>query len=107
VANVLLASFFLHQSQLVEHGNLIVKGDYNAHNVRTRNLSGKTIAGRIFLFLTHGDAHEHVLHHTLVKIYSRPFPGSVPLPRGAVWITMGEFLGVLRDMVLGRVKVQK
>jgi uncharacterized membrane protein len=58
-------------------------------------------------FLTHGDAYEHVLHHTLVNIYSRPFPGSVPLPKGAVWITMGEFLGVLRDMVLGCVKVQK
>ncbi len=107
LANLLLDSIILHQSQLVEHGNLIVDGDYAARNVRTRNLSNRTVAGRIFLFLTHGDSREHVLHHTQVNVYTRPFPGVVPLPKGAVWITMGQYMRVLLDMVLGRVRVEK
>jgi fatty acid desaturase len=106
-ANVLLDSIFLHLSQLVEHGNLIVEGNYKTRNLRTRNLRNKGAAARVFLFLTHGDSHEHVLHHTSVKVYSRPFPGSLPMPEGAVWISFGDFLLVLWDMLRGRVNVQK
>jgi hypothetical protein len=106
-ANLLLDSFFLHQSQLVEHGNLIVEGDYKTRNIRTRNLRRKGIAAKVFLFLTHGDSHEHVLHHTHVQVYARPFPGYVPLPEGAVWITFGQYLGVLWDMVRGKLEVLK
>ncbi len=97
-----LGSFILHHSQLVEHGNLIVAGDWSQRNVKTRNLRHRTLPEKLFLFLTHGDSREHVLHHTLTKVYSRPFPGRVPLPEGAVVISLGEYLGVLGDMLLGQ-----
>ena len=97
-------SFLLHQSQLVEHGNLIVKGEWNVRNLRTRNLRRRTPAEKLFLFLTHGDAAEHVLHHTMVKVHSRPFPGSTPLPAGAVVVSMADHLKVLASMLAGRIE---
>jgi fatty acid desaturase len=97
-----LGSFFLHQSQLVEHGNLIVAGEWSQRNLKTRNLRRRTLLERVFLFLTHNDSREHVLHHTLVRVYSRPFPGRVPLPPQAVVVSLREYLGILGDMVLGR-----
>ncbi len=96
-----LGSFILHQSQLVEHGNLIVPGDFHERNIKTHNLSSKTLAGKLFLFLTHNDSREHVLHHTLVRVYSRPFPGAVPLPENAVVITFGDYLKILGGILLG------
>lgn len=97
-----LGSFFLHQSQLVEHGNLIVDGEWSQRNLKTRNLRRRTLLEKAFLFLTHNDSREHVLHHTLVRVYSRPFPGRVPLPPQAVVISLREYLGILGDMLLGR-----
>ncbi len=99
-------SFLLHHSQLVEHGNLIVKGEWNVRNLRTRNLRRRTPAEKLFLFLTHGDAAEHVLHHTQVKVHSRPFPGAIPLPAGAVVITLREYLNILASMLAGHVEEQ-
>ncbi len=46
--------------------------------IKTRNLWRAGLPEKIFLSLTHGDSQEHVLHHTLVGVYSRPFPGKVP-----------------------------
>jgi fatty acid desaturase len=100
--NVWVDSFILHQSQLVEHGNLIVEGDYHKRNVKTRNLRRKGIAAWIFLFLTHWDCGEHVLHHTKTNIYTRPFPGYLPLPKGSVYVTFGQYLKLLWNMLLGR-----
>lgn len=97
-------SFLLHLSQLVEHGNLIVTGEWSVRNLRTRNLRRRTLAEKLFLFLTHGDAAEHVLHHTMVKVHSRPFPGSIPLPEQAVVISMKDFLKVLASMLAGRIE---
>ncbi len=97
-----LGSLLLHHSQLAEHGNLIVDGDWNQRNIRTRNLSPKGFAARTFLFFTHGDSREHVLHHTLTPVYSRPFPGQVPMPEHANVITLGEYARILGDMLLGR-----
>ena len=96
-------SFVLHQSQLVEHGNLIVEGDFHRRNMRSRNLKPSGIAEKLFLFLTHNDSREHVLHHTLTNVYSRPFPGTVPLPEGAVMITLREYFQILQRMLAGRV----
>ena len=101
VLQIWFGSFILHQSQLVEHGNLIVEGDFKERNIRTHNLSDRTLAGKLFLFLTHNDSHEHVLHHTLVRVYSRPFAGAIPLPGDAVVITFGEYLKILWGMLLG------
>jgi fatty acid desaturase len=99
-----LGSFFLHQSQLVEHGNLIVEGDFRQRNARTRNLKPSGIPEKAFLFLTHNDSREHVLHHTMTTVHSRPFPGVIPLPENAVSITMGEYFMILWRMLTGEVK---
>jgi fatty acid desaturase len=107
IASIWINSFFLHHSQMMEHANLIVEGDYNTRNIRTRNLSDKGVAEKIFLFFTHGDTREHVLHHTLVNIYSRPFPGKVPMPTSSVYIDFKGYLGILAEMLSGIVPVIK
>jgi hypothetical protein len=101
--NFWLSSFFLHQSQLVEHGNLIVDGPLKAQNLRTRNMRSVGILERVFLFLTHNDSREHVLHHTMSSVHSRPFPGTIPLPEGAVQISLGGYLRILGQMLVGKV----
>jgi fatty acid desaturase len=107
IASIWINSFFLHHSQMMEHANLIVEGDYNSRNIRTRNLSDKGAAEKLFLFFTHGDTREHVLHHTLVNIYSRPFPGKVPMPAESVYIDLKGYLGILAEMLYGTVPVIK
>jgi fatty acid desaturase len=102
ILNLWLHSFCLHQSQLVEHGNLIVEGSLERRNVLTRNLKPAGLLEKIFLLMTHGDSREHVLHHTRVGTHSRPFPGRLPLPEGAVEITIPEYAGLLFDMVTGK-----
>ena len=97
-----LGSFFLHQSQLVEHGNLFVEGTFKERNLYTRNLKPAGLAEKIFLFLTHNDSREHVLHHTHTRIHTRPFPGAIPMPPEAVWITMGDYLRILGRMLVGK-----
>lgn len=97
-------SFLLHHSQLVEHGNLIVQGEWRVRNLRTRNLRRRTLAEKMFLLLTHGDAAEHVLHHTMVKVHSRPFPGAIPLPAEAVVISLRDYLKILASMLAGRIE---
>lgn len=100
IFNLWLCSFILHHSQLVEHGNLIVNGSYQERNIKTRNLRNRGLFERIFLFLTHNDSREHVLHHTMVTVYSRPFPGKVPMPEEAVYISFKDYLQILWDMLL-------
>jgi fatty acid desaturase len=102
-----LNSFFLHQSQLVEHGNLIAEGTWDKRNILTRNLKPSWPLEKLFLFMTHGDSQEHVLHHTQVGIHSRPFPGRLPLPAGAVEIDLGDYMEVLGEMVTGKETVLK
>ena len=97
--NVWICSFMLHQSQLIEHGNVIGEGDWNVRNLLTRNLNSDGILEKLFLFMTHGDSREHVLHHTLVKVYSRPFPGKVPMPEKAVYIRLKSYLPILWGML--------
>jgi len=99
VGTIWICSITLHHSQLVEHGNLIGEGDWNVRNLLTRNLNSKGIFEKIFLFLTHGDSREHVLHHTLVKVFSRPFPGKITLPEKAVYINFQGYLSILWAMV--------
>ena len=102
--SMLINSFILHASQLVEHGNLIVEGDFNERNIWTRNLEPSGWPEKVFLFLTHGDSREHVLHHTLTPQYLRPFPGRAPMPDKAVYITLGDYFRILADMFRGRVQ---
>ncbi len=97
--NFWLCAFFIHQTQMIEHAGLITKGDWNQRNVTTRNLRADGIAEKLFLWLTHNDVREHTLHHTVVKIYSRPFPGKVPMPQEAVYVSMTQYLAILRQML--------
>jgi hypothetical protein len=99
--NIWLGSFFLHQSQLVEHGNLIVAGEFKQRNICTRNLKPDGLFEKMFLFLTHNDSREHVLHHTLTSVHSRPFPGVIPMPEQAVFITLKDHLRNLGCMLRG------
>lgn len=99
VISLWICSFMLHQSQLIEHGNLIIQGDWNVRNLLTRNLKSDGIPEKIFLFLSHGDSREHVLHHTLVKVYSRPFPGKIPMPEKAIYIDLKSYLSILWEML--------
>ncbi|HEG44620.1 MAG TPA: hypothetical protein ENH94_11295 [Phycisphaerales bacterium] len=94
-----LGSFIIHQAQLIEHGNVIVEGDYHERNMAARNLKNDTVFEKLFHFLTHGDTHEHVLHHTVVAVYSRPFPGKLPMPDDAVYISLKDHIGNLWGMV--------
>jgi hypothetical protein len=102
LVSIWLNSFLLHHSQLIEHGNLYVEGTLDRRNVWTRNLRNDGLLEKIFLFFTHGDSQEHVLHHTLTKYYLRPFTGTVPLPEQAVSITLRDYLGILGRMLAGQ-----
>jgi hypothetical protein len=86
----------------VEHSNNIVEGEWEERSLKTRNLRRSGVLERLFLFLTHGDSQEHVLHHTLVQVYSRPFPGMVPIPENAVFIPLGDYAQILGDMITCR-----
>lgn len=97
--NLWICSFVLHHSQLVEHGNLIVDGDFKERSLKTRNLNNSGILEKIFLFLTHGDSREHVLHHTMPNIYSRPFPNQVPMPNESVYINLKDYFKIVLDMI--------
>jgi hypothetical protein len=97
-----LGALAAHHSQLVEHGNLIVDGDLRSRNLASRNLMPGGLAARLFLFLTHGDAREHVLHHLRPAVHNRPFPGRVPLPPDAVRMGLRDYAGVLGDMLRGQ-----
>lgn len=99
IINFWLCSVILHHSQLIEHGNLIVSGEWNERILKVRNLSHTGLAEKVFLLLTHNDSREHVLHHTNVAVYSRPFPGTVPMPPDPVYITLKDYFKILRDMI--------
>ena len=94
-----LGSFFIHTDQLIEHGRLIVDGDIRQRMIATRNLRGDRFAEKVLLFLLHGDCREHVLNHTLVPVYSRPFPAKVPMPEDAVYISLKDYAAILWLMV--------
>lgn len=97
-----LGAVIVHHSQLVEHGNLIVTGDWHTRNLRSRNLKDTGLGEKIFLLLTHGDAREHVLHHTLPNVYTRPFPRQVPMLVNPVYITLRDYGQIVGAMLMGR-----
>jgi len=97
--NFWLGSFFIHQIQLVEHGGLIVEGDFYQRMIQTRNLKHGTFGGKLFLFMTHGVSREHILHHSMVEVYSRPFPEKLPMPENAVYTSLTDYGAILRRMV--------
>ena len=99
IINFWIDSVVLHHSQLVEHGNLIVPGDWHERIAKIRNLRADSVFEKAFLALTHGDSREHVLHHSLVGVYSRPFPGRVPMPPNPVYINLKDYTKILWGML--------
>ncbi len=97
--NLWLCSFAIHHNQLIEHGGLIADGDIHQRNLATRNLKHDTVMQKTALFLTHNDPREHVLHHMIVKENSRPFPGTIPMPENAVYISLSDYGRILWSMV--------
>lgn len=93
-------ALLVHHDQLMQHGNLIVKGDYDQRNRGTRNLNPNGLMARIFLFFTHNEGLEHVLHHTRPDLYNRPFPGRFPLPEKMVYINVADYPWVLCQMLV-------
>jgi hypothetical protein len=100
--SIWLNSFILHHSQLIEHGNLYVEGTFEQRNIWTRNLRSAGLAEKIFLFFTHGDSQEHVLHHTQTKYYLRPFTGAAPMPERSMYINLRDYLKILGRMLAGK-----
>lgn len=100
--NFWICAFFVHQDQMIQHAGVIVEGDSRQRNLATRNLPPANLASRLILFLFHNDPREHVLHHTMVSVHHRPFPGRIPLPENAIQISLRDYLYCLRDLVTGR-----
>lgn len=100
VVGLWIGSLFLHHTQLIEHGGIIIDGDYHQRNVASRNLRRNGIVERVFHFVTHGDMRQHVLHHTLVKLNTRPFPYRVASPDEAVFISIKQYIPILWKMVV-------
>lgn len=96
--SIWIHSFSLHQSQLIEHGFLIAKGTLKERSLLTRNIKPHGAANIFLLFLTHNDTREHVLHHTLPSIYSRPYPGKIQVPKE---VNLIDFKYHLRSIFLG------
>ena len=92
-------SLIQHNSQLIEHGNLIIEGEWEERAIKARNLRSEGVLAKLFLFLTHYDAREHVLHHALVRIYSGPFPGRCPCPKARSFITLRDYLKIAWGMI--------
>lgn len=80
--------------QWIEHLGVLSDGQLAERNLLTRNLSSATLAGKLFNWLYHHDAEEHVFHHTEPKINSRGASG-LTLPPGARTITLGEYPRIL------------
>ncbi len=97
--NLWLCSFAIHHDQLIEHGNLIADGDMHQRSMATRNLRHDTVMQKLVLFLSNNDPREHVLHHIMVKEYSRPFPDTIPMPENAVYISLPDYGRILLSMV--------
>jgi fatty acid desaturase len=100
-----LVSVFHHHNELIEHGNLIVEGDFRFRASQTRNLSSNGLLAKIFLFYVHQDSREHTLHHTEPSLYCRPFIGKHPMPDQAVYITFRQYFKILRAMLQGKSEV--
>ncbi|WP_445633454.1 Fatty acid desaturase domain-containing protein [Nostoc sp. DSM 114161] len=97
-----MGSFMVHHCELIEHGNLIVEGDLKERNLQTRNLKPCGILEKVFLFITHNHCLEHSLHHSMSNTYTRPFPQTNVLPENTVYISLAEYLVILKDMLIGK-----
>ena len=95
VVALVLGTAVTHHDQLIQHHGIIAEGSWNVRNRLSRNLRWPGAANKVFHFFAHGDTREHVLHHTLVKEYSRPVPGAFPMPEDATYISIGEYIRLL------------
>lgn len=80
-------------SQWVEHLGIVSNGDIIERNLLARNISRRDILSRIFNFITHADAKEHVYHHTDGRLPTRNT--NLTLPPEAREITFRQYLALL------------
>jgi hypothetical protein len=90
-----MGSFVMRHTQMLQHHGMIVQGTWAERERLTRNLSVHGPGGFLLNVFSHGDAREHVLHHTMTGVYLRPIPGTHPLPPDAVCLGLGEYLVML------------
>jgi hypothetical protein len=91
-----LGSVMTRQNQWIEHLGIVDAGGLADRNLLTRNLSSRTWAGWLFNLVNHGDAREHVYHHTEPRWNTRDVP-DLGLPPGSPSVTIGQYYRVLLD----------
>lgn len=90
-----------HHSQLIEHWGIIAEDkSLLERNLLSRNLKSEGLIEKFFLFLTHWDSHEHVLHHLHPRTYTRPFLKQIPMPSQSVHINFKEYLGIAWRVIM-------
>ena len=95
--SVWAGSLVTRHNQWIEHLGICANGAPLAErNLLTRNVRSDTLLGRLFNFLNHDDATEHVFHHTEPQLNTRGFPG-LTLPPGARTVTVPQYAGILVD----------
>lgn len=93
VGTLWLGALLTRHNQWLEHLGIVSDGDILQRNHLTRNLDKRSIAGKLCGFFTHEDSDAHIYHHTDGRIPSRNT--GLPLPDGALTISMREYLGIL------------
>lgn len=90
LATLWIGSLVTRHNQWIEHLGILSDGTIAERNLLTRNVSSDTFLGRVFNFMNHDDAKEHVFHHTEPQLNTRGFPG-LTLPPGSRTITLPEY----------------
>ena len=89
-------SLVTRHNQWIEHLGIVSDGNIAERNLLTRNVRSDTWAAKLFNFMNHEDAREHVFHHTEPQLNTRAFPG-LTLPPGARSITISQYARLLID----------
>ena len=96
MATLWIGSLVTRHNQWIEHLGILSEGSIAERNLLTRNVSSDTLFGKLFNFMNHDDAKEHVFHHTEPQLNTRGFPG-LSLPPGARTITLPQYARLLID----------
>lgn len=82
-------------NQWVEHLGIEMDGSLADRNRLVRNLSSATWGGKLFNFMNHYHAEEHVFHHSDPRYNTRAVTGLGGLPAGANTITFRQYVKIL------------
>ncbi len=83
-------------NQWLEHLGILGEGaSLDERNRMTRSLDLSTPGGRLFAFINHDDARDHVLHHLEARTFTQD--GRTPPPVGSPMIRLSQYPAMLRD----------